>query len=377
MADLLDAAKRIMENKNYEGEVRSNLQAAIEVRLGLITRRAMGRIFQSQKSIPSIKELLSYPTVIEMDYLSQDHACLLTLFLLTAIREYIKVDPKRKAKGLHHVTVIEEAHNIVGKAGNAKASEEIADPKAFAAHYVSRMLAELRALGEGIIIADQLPSAVASEVVKNTGTKIAHRLVSKEDRKELGYAMLLGESEIEEIARFSHGEAYFYTEGLYRPRRVQCLNANEYLHLDKIPDKNMLIKLIQDDEWFIKSKKEKYSQLRKNISSTLDEARLIFLKFDDKLTFLVTKYSEFNESNKSEESYFEFANKVRSVAIDFEQVFEKFTSYFTQFSSNFNDDSDILIKAVKAIQHRWQESLLPDFIELNNKFSDLEHKIFK
>ena len=207
MADLAKAAGEVLERKSYDGEVRSNLRAMIDVRLGLLTRRAMGRIFACSTGVPDTGALLNHPTIIEMDYLSQDHACLLTLFLLASVREEIRIDPHRRAKQLHHVTVIEEAHNIVGRSGAAKASEDIADPKAFAAQYVSRMLAELRALGEGIIIADQLPSAVAPEVVRNTGTKLAHRLVSNEDREDLGGAMLLGETEIEEIARLSPGRS--------------------------------------------------------------------------------------------------------------------------------------------------------------------------
>lgn len=254
MADLLEAAGRIMADKKYEGEVRSNLQAAIEVRLGLLTRRSMGRTFQCLGSIPSVPDLLQYPTIIEMDYLSQDHACLLTLFLLSALRAHIKTDPKRRWKKLHHVTVIEEAHNIVGRTGSAKASEEIADPKAFAAHYVSRMLAELRALGEGIIIADQLPSAVAPEVVKNTGTKIAHRLVSNEDREDLGGAMLLDGIQIEEIARLEPGEAYFYTEGLHSPRRVRCLDANAYLGLSDYVSADPLAALLSQEDWFAQNR---------------------------------------------------------------------------------------------------------------------------
>ena len=278
MTDLVAAAGRIMESKKYEGEIKSNLQAAIEVRLGMLTRRAMGRIFQCQNCIPSIKELLEYPTIIEMDYLSQDHACLLTLFLLSAIREQIKVDPNRRHKDLHHVTVIEEAHNIVGRTGSAKASEEIADPKAFAAQYISRMLAELRALGEGIIIADQLPSAVAPEVVKNTGTKLAHRLVSNEDRKDLGGAMLLGDTEIEEIARLKPGEAYFYTEGLHLPRRVRCLNANKYLELEDFIDANSITSIITEEDWFINNKIQR-TGLRKILQMILQEGREVAAEY--------------------------------------------------------------------------------------------------
>ena len=66
----------------------------------------------------------------------------------------LRYSKQRREPGSHHVTVIEEAHKIVGRTGTAHASEEIVDPKAFAAEYVSRMLAELRALGEGIVIAD-------------------------------------------------------------------------------------------------------------------------------------------------------------------------------------------------------------------------------
>ena len=253
MVDLLQAADRTMESKNYEGEIRSNLRAAIQVRLGLLTRRAMGRIFSAPRSVPSANDLLTYPTIIEMDYLPQDHACLLTLFLLTSLREQIRIDPDRRKGGLHHGTVIEEAHNIVGRTGAAKASEDITDPKSFAAQYISRMLAELRALGEGIIVADQLPSAVAPEVVKNTGTKLAHRLVSNQDREDLGGTMLMGSVEIEELARMSVGEAYFYTEGLHRPRRVRCLNSAAYLDLEDraLPVGADIIPYLEGDQWFI------------------------------------------------------------------------------------------------------------------------------
>ena len=233
MTDLVQAAADIMEYKNYEGEVKSNLQAAIEVRLGMLTKRAMGRIFNCFESIPDISELLCRPTIIEMDYLSQDHACLLTLFsVIGDTRTYKKLIPIVAKKIFITSTVIEEAHNIVGRTGQAKASEEIADPKAFCRPSIYHECWLSCALWvKSIVIADQLPSAVASEVVKNTGTKLAFRLVSNEDREDLGGAMLMGGTEMEEIARLQPGEAYFYTEGLYLPRRVSSLNANAYLGL--------------------------------------------------------------------------------------------------------------------------------------------------
>ncbi len=252
--DLFGVASEIFEKMKYAGEVRSNVMGALEVRLGSLTRRSIGRIFQCRNNIPSFEDMLNHPTIIEMDYLPRDQACLLTLFLLTSLREHIKIDAQRLQPGLHHVTVVEEAHNIVGRSGEAIATENSTNPKAFAAEYISRMLAEVRALGEGIIIADQLPSAVAPEVVKNTSTKLVHRLVSNEDREDIGGTMLFGKLEHEEVARLSPGEAYFYTEGMYRPRLIRGLNPHTFLHFGVTPLRTAIVNDLINNYWYKRDK---------------------------------------------------------------------------------------------------------------------------
>ena len=383
MANLVEAAGRIMEKKKYEGEIKSNLQAAIEVRLGMLTRRAMGRIFQCETCIPSIKELLEYPTIIEMDYLSQDHACLLTLFLLSAIREHIKIDPNRRRKDLHHVTVIEEAHNIVGRTGSAKASEEIADPKAFAAQYISRMLAELRALGEGIIIADQLPSAVAPEVVKNTGTKLAHRLVSNEDRKDLGGAMLLGDTEIEEIARLKPGEAYFYTEGLHLPRRIRCLNANVYLELTDFVGSDTIALRMASEDWFIKNMVARIG-LRQMLKEAVKEAGKVVIEYNKIRLNILNRcetildeapIGESTAGNKDQVligEYIQYKTKLQQLFIAFDERF-RLIKVFRQNNSEKPNDS----KMIELLLNRWEQNIRPDLSNLEKAFYSIEDNIPK
>ena len=379
MTDLVEAAARIMENKKYEGEIKSNLQAAIEVRLGMLTRRAMGRIFQCQSCIPSVKELLEYPTIIEMDYLSQDHACLLTLFLLSSIREQIKVDLDRRRKDLHHVTVIEEAHNIVGRTGSAKASEEIADPKAFAAQYISRMLAELRALGEGIIIADQLPSAVAPEVVKNTGTKLAHRLVSNEDREDLGGAMLLGGTEIEEIARLKPGEAYFYTEGLHLPRRVRCLNANIYLELEEFIDANSITSIIQEEDWFVNNRIQR-TGLRKTLQLILQQGRelaaeyhKISLNISDRCTTMFVNKATAKERNRQlRGEYPSYKSNLQKMLEDLDKQYQAIR-IFSQ--NNSTDPRETKINEI--FLNRWEQDVWPGLSDLAKDFYSMEKSLPK
>ena len=261
LKDLLRTARAIVDRKGYEGEVLGNLKAALDVRLGLLVRRSLGRVFDCDEGVPSIKELFTSNVILEMDYLTSEHACLMSLFVLASLREHIRVT-RASGAPLTHVTVLEEAHNIVGRAGEAKASEEAADPKAFAAQYVSRMLAELRALGEGIVIADQLPSAVAPEVVKNTGTKLAHRLVANQDREDLGGTMLLDGAGMEDLARLQPGEAYFYSESTYRPRRCRGLPTHIYLgmgqpsdsedppEIPQPPGREMFASLVREEPWF-------------------------------------------------------------------------------------------------------------------------------
>jgi len=381
MDDLVEAAGRIMEKKKYEGEIKSNLQAAIEVRLGMLTRQAMGRIFQSQTCIPSIGELLKYPAIIEMDYLSQNHACLLTLFLLSAIREYIKIDPKRRHKDLHHVTVIEEAHNIVGRTGSAKASEEIADPKAFAAQYISRMLAELRALGEGIIIADQLPSAVAPEVVKNTGTKLAHRLVSNEDREDLGGAMLLGGTEIEEIARLKPGEAYFYTEGLHLPRRVRCLNANAYLKLTEFIDADSLASFITREDWFNNNKENRMKAFGVTLRKLQVNARQEAEEYGKILKKLQREYDEIAEEKQydSEEEFKKKCDKLMESCESYsnfvDEVIDSFDAQFEILRSFSKNSCDELTEIDEEAFNLWDEEILSDLEKISKGFYTIESNL--
>jgi DNA helicase HerA-like ATPase len=254
MGDLYEKITALFETKDYTGEVKSNLKTALEVRIGSLLRRGVGAMLNTQQSSPSIADLLKYPTIIELDYLNQDQANLMTFLLLTKIREYIKRQRTEGSGIPEHVILLEEAHNLVGR--NLGANPDEANTKQEAANYVTRMLAEMRALRESIIIADQLPTGVAAEVVKNTNIKIAHRLVSADDRKEIGQAMLLDGSQMEEIARLNTGESFLYMEGWYRPHLVKIPlenSAKTKLGIENSITSAQIATLIQPQAWYRQS----------------------------------------------------------------------------------------------------------------------------
>ena len=247
--ELSNMARKVLREKGYSGETDSDIRAALDVRLGSLTRGSMGRVFQSRFSVPSVRELISAPTLIEMEQLSRDHASLLILFMLTAIRERL-ITSSLTSDRPRLAIVIEEAHNLVGRTGPARASEEAADPRAFAAEAVCRMLVEFRALGVAVIIVDQHPSAVAPEVIKATTTKLALRQVDEQDREDLGAAMLMGPMEMEEMARLEVGEAYLYTDGLYAPRRIRTIDLESRLGIGRPVLRDRIVPLIKDEDWY-------------------------------------------------------------------------------------------------------------------------------
>jgi hypothetical protein len=226
LKDLLNTIREVLNEKSYSLETHQDILTAIEVRLQSLTSGSIGKVFQCRHNIPDIHELTKSPSILELEGLSNEQKCFLTLIVLTRITEHFKTLPRSDNK-LRFVIFIEEAHNIIGRSFNASPSPDNPDPKSFITELICNMLAELRSLGVGVVIIDQLPSAIAPQVIKNTGTKLAFRQVDKEDREILGSSMILKGYEEEDLARLKPGEAYYITEGLYRPRKIKTINLHK------------------------------------------------------------------------------------------------------------------------------------------------------
>jgi hypothetical protein len=185
--------------------------------------REMGDIFDVPKSTVPPEEWIKRSAIVELESLGTDPANYMTLLIATLIRETLKVENyDKKALGgkPRHVMFLEEAHNLIGPVAQPKGGED-ADPKTAATAYIVKMLAEVRALGEGIVIADQLPTAMAPEVIKNTSLKIGLRITAQDDRSLLGGTMSANPDQLEKMAVFTPGQALCSYEPLLKPFEVQ------------------------------------------------------------------------------------------------------------------------------------------------------------
>lgn len=248
VAELIGMIETVLARKGYSCETRSDMQTAIETRLGILARGIIGKVFQCRHGI-SVEHLLSTPCVIELDILPADQMRLLVLFILVWIRLYLKT-ASTSAGDLRYVILIEEAHVIFGTRSQGGASEEMADTNAVVADVISRLLVELRALGVGIILSDQHPSALDPAASKSVASKLAFRQVHSEDREELGQSMLFREREMQGIARAEPGEASFFTEGYFGPRRIRTPNLGAQMRLTPRPSDAELLQCIRNQPWF-------------------------------------------------------------------------------------------------------------------------------
>lgn len=238
MSELYNRLEYELEHTSYDGEVRGNMKSALEMRIGSLLRRDLGNVFDVKISSIAPEEILKVPIIIELESLGTGPSNFMTLMLCNLIREVLRANPFADSdKTVRHVLFIEEAHNlIVSKTEDLSADD--ANPKIAATNFIVKMLAEVRALREGIIIADQLPTAMAPEVLKNTGLKIVHRLTSQDDRALVGSTMSANDLQLEELASYLPGRALITYEGLLRPFKMKVAffenkesPANEQLSL--------------------------------------------------------------------------------------------------------------------------------------------------
>ncbi len=231
MSDFAATVEELITLRGYQGEVRNNLTAAIAGRIKPLILGSKGKMFDIQHSNPPADELFKIPTILELNDLNQDDKALVVMFLLTLLREYREVAPSSQGK-LKHVTVVEEAHNVLENVQSAGAAEGAsADTRYKAVQAFCNMLAEIRALGEGLIIADQSPEKLAPDAMRNTNVQIAHQLRDSNDREAIAKAMIMDEEQRDFLGKLESGHAAVFVTGL---QKATFIKVPEYYPGEKI-----------------------------------------------------------------------------------------------------------------------------------------------
>ena len=211
MEDFLKTFMEVFERIGYRGDA-ANIGKA-----GYVRFKSLVRLFGNYNTIP-IEDLLKKPTVIELAAIeNEEQKSLIIALLLLSIQSYVNSNFIGTGE-LKNLLLLEEAHVLL--AASDDTMEGQANPSAVAKKLLTRMLAEIRSLGVGIVIADQSPEKVTNDVVKLTNIKLAFNLVEKNDRTILGNCTDMKDVQVERLAKLRPGEAFFYMNGLEEPEEL-------------------------------------------------------------------------------------------------------------------------------------------------------------
>lgn len=215
LSELLSAMEEVVKEKHFGAELQQNYVGSLISRLSNLTVGSKGAMFNSQISV-NFDKLLDKKVIIEMEELkSQEDKALLMGFILTRLSVVMKKRYKND-KTFRHITLVEEAHRLLSKveygdSGSKKASVEM----------FTDMLAEVRKYGEGLIVVDQIPNKLATEVMKNTNTKIIHRIFARDDKETVGDTMMMDNEQKMYLSSLGIGEAIVFSDNTDKPVHIK------------------------------------------------------------------------------------------------------------------------------------------------------------
>lgn len=210
--DLVSVLERIINESPYSTQTKGDYKGALLNRVSSLCNGFEGQIFGRSIGIPD-RTLFNENTIIDLSSIgSEETRSLIMGVLIIKLRNYRKAVSAAPNSNLVHVTVLEEAHNILKKCSQ-DTNVESGNVQGAAVGSLCRCIAEMRSSGEGFMIIDQSPGAVDEAAIKNTAIKIAMRLSSKDDCEEIGAALSLNENQIRELSRLDTGVAAIYHAG--------------------------------------------------------------------------------------------------------------------------------------------------------------------
>ncbi len=214
MTDLYYKVEEVTNRLGYDKEVESNVKAALKSRVGSLRIGSKGLMMDTVRGVP-MKTLLEVPTILELENIGNDDEKTFIMGLFLArLYEYRRLQAAtgNLPPGLQHLIVFEEAHRLL-KNTSTQVSSESANPRAQAIEVFTNMLSEVRAYGQGVLVAEQIPSKLAPDVLKNTNMKIVHRLIAQDDRQSIGQTMNLNMEQLTHLGILAPGQAAIFAEG--------------------------------------------------------------------------------------------------------------------------------------------------------------------
>lgn len=272
MQDLKNEVKRYIEEEmQYDSEVGGNVKTAILARLESLCNGSKGFMFNTRKCI-DMESLMSQNIVFELEGLADDSDkafCVgLLVIFINEYRQVFKEEKRNEKLGLQHLLVIEEAHRLLKNVETERSSENMGNPKGKAVEHFTNMIAEMRSYGQGVIIAEQIPSKLAPDVIKNSSNKIIQRVVSADDQALVANTIGMKEEDAVYLGNLSTGVALCHKEGMSLP---------VYVNVNPVDDNYVSDSDLVGKDIFEIFESINRQQITENLSMTLETISLKLL----------------------------------------------------------------------------------------------------
>lgn len=300
-ADVAHNIKEIIDNSEFDNDNKGAYKGSLLTRLESLTNGINGMIFTCDQL--SNETLFDENVIVDLSRVgSSETKSMIMGMLVLKLQEYRMTSDDMNA-ALKHITVLEEAHNLLKRTSTEQTSES-ANLLGKSVEMLTNAIAEMRTYGEGFIIADQAPGLLDMAVIRNTNTKIIMRLPDQTDRELVGKSANLNDEQITELAKLPCGVAAVYQNEWVQP--VLCkidkheINDRKYeyqpedeVYLDAMSKEisDSLLDCIMDKELFHKADKADIKKLK---------AMVIKSKLSTKVKRDFVEYLSSNDENSLE-----------------------------------------------------------------------------
>lgn len=223
-ADVARNIKEIVDTSEYDSDNKGAYKGSLLTRLQSLTNGINGMIFTCDEIADA--DLFDKNVIVDLSRVgSSETKSLIMGMLVLKLQEYRMATATGMNEKLKHITILEEAHNLLKRTSTEQSSES-ANLRGKSVEMLANAIAEMRTYGEGFIIADQAPGLLDLSVIRNTNTKIIMRLPDRTDRELVGRAANLNDDQITELAKLPCGVAAIYQNEWVQP--VLCKVAKYF-----------------------------------------------------------------------------------------------------------------------------------------------------
>lgn len=238
--DVLTQLNKTIQSSEYSADTKGDYIGSLSTRIKSLTNGINGRIFVSNEM--ELRKLFDESAILDISRVgSMETKALIMGLVVLKLQEYRMANAKEMNSALKHITVLEEAHNLLKKTSNEQ-SQDSSNLVGKSVEMLTNTIAEIRTYGEGFIIVDQAPNLLDTSAIRNTNTKVVLRLPEGNDRAITGTSMALNDNQIIELSKLPTGVAAVYQNDwqeavLCALPKFENDYSKEVTHINNIPSR--------------------------------------------------------------------------------------------------------------------------------------------